>query len=145
MENRVPIDSPPGEDLLDRLIHMAEEESSEPPPEQKSSPQGDLLSGILSNPAIMQNLPQLMGGLGKILGNASGGQSSHIDRHTALLCAIKPYLSRDRQVAAEHMITFCRMWSTLEGMGISPSTLLSKMTAVHTTATQQKGGEGLDV
>lgn len=47
------------------------------------------------------------------------------DRHTALLCALKPYLGRERQQAAEYLISLCRVWGTLQSMGISLPALLS--------------------
>lgn len=148
--------SPP-EDLLDRLIRKAQEEvpstPTDTPPStpvstdtKASTPVGNgVLGGLLSNPAMLSALPQLMSSLGPLL--SSGGQKTQalptgggstpkgtptppktaipIDRHTALLCAIKPYLGRERQQAAEQMINLCRVWSTLQGMGISLPMLLS--------------------
>ena len=111
---------------------------------------GSLLGGLLSNPALLSALPQLMSSLGPLLGG--GGQKSAqpspasqpqegdspsaapqpkagipLDRHTALLCAIKPYLGKDRQAAAEYMIQMCRVLSTLQGMGISIPSLMASM------------------
>lgn len=159
---------PPAEDLLDKLIREAEEAS--PPTEggapkelqdQPSvlppSPLGGLLGGLASNPALLQALPQLLGGLGRLAGGGQSGQSGQngqqgkalpqgedvpapprgkpsasVDRHTALLCAIKPYLGRERQQAAEYMISLCRVWSTLQGMGISLPQLMSAFTGERT-------------
>ena len=149
--------SPPTEDMLDRLIREAQEE---PPREETAkptqappatSPMGGLLSGLMSNPALLQALPQLMGSLGPLLGGGKTRDAADtkavaatqdtpvvkqphvsVDRHTALLCAVKPYLSRERQQAAEYMISLCRVWSTLQGMGISLPMPTSALT----------GGEG---
>ncbi len=134
--------SPPTEDVLDRLIRQVQAES--PPtadvPLPTSAPQnsassGGLLGGLLSNPALLQALPALMGQVGKGSPQGEGNPPSpspakasvSVDRHTALLCAIKPYLGHDRQQAAEYMIRMCRIFSTLQSMGISLPTLLTSM------------------
>ncbi len=140
----------PTDGLLDRLIRQAQEESPPPAaqaqaaPSASSAPLGGLLGGLASNPALLQALPQLLSVIGKPTGgaqqsnalpqgeNASAPPSSRasvsVDRHTALLCAVKPYLSRERQRAAEYMISLCRVWSTLQGMGISLPMLMSSLT-----------------
>lgn len=140
--------APTEENLLDRLIRMVQQDTPPDVPVANPMPvappsQGGLLGGLMSNPAILQMLPQLLGGLS---GNGTKNNSSNtdsrlpsttppkashtIDRHTALLCAIKPYLGQERQRAAEDMIRICRMLSTLEGMGISLSSVLSGLTGV---------------
>ena len=43
---------------------------------------------------------------------------------TALLCAVKPYLSPQRREAAETVIRICRIWDALERSGISLTGLL---------------------
>jgi hypothetical protein len=63
-----------------------------------------------------------------------------VDRHTALLCAVKPYLSPRRREAAETVIRLCRIWDALERSGISLSGLLSNLggaaPAAQETATE---------
>ncbi len=124
------------------------EQSTTPPP--SSPPATDepvaagglspLLGGLLSNPALLSALPTLVENLSPLLsggtsggsaGSPSGGTSAvstghhlPIDRHTALICAIKPYLSSERQAAAETIIRLCRVWDTLSRSGISLSGLL---------------------
>lgn len=159
---------PPMGDLLDRLIREAEntppaETSGTAPPVpsdtvsaspsgQNSTPSGNLLNGLLSNPALLSALPQLIKGLGglshpptirataeeaasaasqeteeassasvptAVRGHGSSGHSA------ALLCALKPYLGSDRRQAVDYMISLCRVWDTLQGMGISLPLLLS--------------------
>ena len=144
-------------DLLERLIAEAEQGQSHTPdilverlpPESSGGglPSGGILGGLLSSPALLSALPQLMNGLGGLSkgtvsaesteekdGNGGGSAAvsakqsgySHPDRHTALLCALKPYLGSERQQAAEYLISLCRVWSTLQGMGINlPALLLS--------------------
>ena len=141
-------------DLLERLISEAEQAGSQGKEEPKvvsntEQTMGDhVSSGIFSNPALLSALPQLLQGLGALsAGKASTeskAASAHAtaeeavesrkntpvkaipqDRHTALLCALKPYLSPERRRAAESLINLCRVWSMLQGMGIDlPSLLL---------------------
>lgn len=151
--------APPIGDLLERLMDEAEQGQIDTadtpvkilPPDVPAvgAPEGGVLGGLLSNPAILSALPQLISGLGMISkgpasadnrGNRSVDKdtvsassavkapvgSLHPDRHTALLCALKPYLGSERQQAAEYLISLCRVWNTLQGMGINiPALLLS--------------------
>ena len=124
--------------LLDRLIAEAQREEPSPteapsaPTSAAASASADAspLGALFSNPALMTALPTLMRELGPMLsglggkGDGGGGlaslkllQGGHPDRHTALLCAIKPYLGRERQEAAEQMIRLCRIWTALQGVG----------------------------
>lgn len=94
-----------------------------------------LLGGLLANPALLSALPTLAENLSPLLGSMSRGTGSApsatrphtVDRHTALLCAVKPYLSPRRQDAAETVIRLCRIWDALERSGISLSGLLSNL------------------
>ena len=97
-----------------------------------------LLSGLLSNPALLTALPALLENAGPLLGALSAGNGSArpsvtrphtVDRHTALLCALKPYLSPERQTAADTVIRLCRMWDALERSGISFSGLFGSLSA----------------
>ena len=126
-------------EILERLLDEAEGGApppSAPPPSppheggQPSSPMdggaGMPLMGLLSNPALLAALPTVMENLSPLMGNLSRGVGSAptatrphtVDRHTALLCAIKPYLSPRRQEAAETVIRLCRVWDALERSGI---------------------------
>lgn len=107
-----------------------------------------LLGGLLANPALLSALPTLAENLSPLLGSLSRGTGSAptatrphtVDRHTALLCAVKPYLSPRRQDAAETVIRLCRIWDALERSGISLSGLLSNLggaaPAAQETATE---------
>ena len=122
------------------VVPAAAEASPLPDPpatvSEQTAPTGSvpsLLGGLLANPALLSALPTLAENLAPLLGGLSGGKGSAptatrphtIDRHTALLCAIKPYLSPNRQNAAETVIRLCRVWDALERSGISLSGLLS--------------------
>ncbi len=106
---------------------------------------GSPLAGLLSNPALLAALPTLLENVGPLLGGGPGRPSTappsaaippagrpaghHVDRHTALLCAVKPYLSAERQEAAETVIRLCRIWDTLERSGLSLTSLLASPAA----------------
>ena len=108
-----------------------------------------LLGGLLANPALLSALPTLAENLSPLLGSMSRGTGSAptatrphtVDRHTALLCAVKPYLSPRRQDAAETVIRLCRIWDALERSGISLSGLLSNLGGAAPAA-QEAATEG---
>ena len=140
-------------EVLERLLNEAEGANppppaptpSPPPPssdgEQPPSPSdsgaGSPLAGLLSNPALLAALPAVMENLSPLMGNLSRGVGSApaatrphtVDRHTALLCAIKPYLSPRRQEAAETVIRLCRVWDALERSGIHVGDLFAGLGA----------------
>ena len=134
--------------LLDRLLTEAEAEAAPPasaplspsPPPTGDTASGDTASGgtdespaphplglLAQNPALlsaiptlMENLSPLLAGLKTGVGSAPNATRPHsIDRHTALLCALKPYLSPHRRDTAETVLRLCRIWDALERSGIS--------------------------
>ena len=145
------------EELLDRLIRQAKEETpvdSSSTGQPTASPLSGILGGLMSNPALLQALPQLMSSWGQLsaVGRKSDGGdgarsvsvSAHgghrdVDRHIALLCAIKPYLCKDRQQAAEYMIILCRMWNTLQSMGISLPMLTTALSGHSVSSVGEEG------
>ncbi len=115
---------------------------------------GQLLGGLLANPSLLSALPGLMEAFSGLAGG--GGATAavsasppaavptvgnpvvapklptapahhSIDRHTALLCAVKPYLGAERQATAETILRLCKIWDTLQRAGISLPTLLSSL------------------
>ena len=140
--------------LLERLLDEVEsappsEEASDSPSTQPSalpSSGGSPLGALLQNPALLSALPSLMENLTPLLGGLGGGvghsppatRPHSVDRHTALLCALKPYLSPHRRDTAETVIRLCRVWEALERSGISLSGILGSVSGV---ASQ---GEGRD-
>lgn len=98
-----------------------------PSPPRGASDESTPLGALLSNPALLSALPSLMENLSPLLSGVTKGVGSapsatrphSIDRHTALLCALKPYLSPQRRDTAETVIRLCRVWDALEKSGIS--------------------------
>lgn len=123
------------EDLLDRLIREAEREGTptvdaptpmvppEPSPtatDVAPSAGASPLAGLLTNPAVLTALPTLLSGLSGKGGAPTGVEvKKRPDRHTALLCAVKPYLGRERQQTADQLISLCRLWDTLQSTGLT--------------------------
>jgi hypothetical protein len=149
-DDRAPM-TPPAlpQGLLERLLDEAEatnppaaespptqplpagESSGETPPPLAGNPLGLLLQ----NPALLSALPSLMENLSPLLSSLGGGAGTSpnatrphsIDRHTALLCALKPYLSPHRRETAETVLRLCKVWDALERSGISLSSLLGSV------------------
>ena len=133
--------------LLERFLDEAEAQTTPPPPAPEPPPQpaanplslpasppnplGSLLSdpGVLTVlPTLLENLSPLLSGLSRGTGSSPNAARPHaIDRHTALLCAIKPYLSPHRRETAETVIRLCRVWDALERSGISLTGLLGSV------------------
>jgi hypothetical protein len=135
--------------LLERLLDEAEAAAppaAEPPPtppppagqssgEAPPPPAGNPLGLLLQNPALLSALPSLMENLSPLLSSLGGGAGTSpnatrphsIDRHTALLCALKPYLSPHRRETAETVLRLCKVWDALERSGISISSLLGSV------------------
>ncbi len=122
---------------------------------EAGNPLGALLGGLAGNPVLLSAIPTLMenlgpllggGGIGKSGGGAKGGGSKSIapslDRHTALLCAVKPYLGSGRQEAAEKIIRLCRAWDALQKSGMTD--LLRGFVHAPQTAGEPKGRGGQD-
>ena len=105
------------------------------------------MAGLLANPALLSALPTLLENIGPLVGAFSGGGGSGhtatrphaIDRHTALLCAVKPYLSPERQSAADTVLRLCRVWDALERSGISLSGLLGAIPVAGQGVTREGG------
>lgn len=130
-DDRPPPSPPPaegGDTPLDDTLSSAAGAGGVPP--EGATPLGALLGGVMSNPALLTALPTLMENLGPLLGGGAGRggggkgdggrRPSHsTDRHTALICAVKPYLSGERQEAAEKIIRLCRAWEALQRSGVT--------------------------
>ena len=164
--------SPPAPEmnaLLDRLLDEVEKGTADgsPPADvptvAAASPPsptagGNGLGSLLANPALLTALPTLAENLAPLLGSLTGsltgggvGRAASatrphtVDRHTALLCAVKPYLSPRRQEAAETVIRLCRVWDALERSGISLSGVLAGLDKVVPTGQPASAGGDKEV
>lgn len=110
--------------LLSRLIDEAEDqpsaprESAAPTPPDGANP----LGALLSNPDVISKLPQLMSAFGGLSGGTkAGGGHTHGNQHTALLCALKPYLNPERRRAADSILNFLRIEEVLRALPLNAS------------------------
>lgn len=106
---------------------------------QASAPSSDILSAILSNPDLISKLPTIISTVKPILdmlgGAARSSEQKSVptvasstekevsaptkggqDRRAALLCAMKPYLSHDRQDAIDYIIKLSRLGDVLKSL-----------------------------
>ncbi len=118
-----------------------EKEDKQSSIQSAEKPNGDILSSLLQNPELLSKLPQLISILGPILSgmSGSGAQRSeesvqtiqksksenvvsssniapHSDNRAALLCAMKPYLGHERQVAVDHIIKLSKLGDILKSL-----------------------------
>lgn len=107
--------------------------------ENSKVPSNDLFSSLLQNPEIVSKIPQLISAIGPMLSGttAQDKQSSEqtvdtsaqistseikekrfaddrSNSRAALLCAMKPYLSRDRRDAIDYIIKLSRLGEILK-------------------------------
>lgn len=113
------------------------------------APPTDLLGGLLADPALLSKLPSLLGAISPLLrggGNSADGSGAANgphparklpDRHTALLRALKPYLSPERRRATETLLVMLELWDALSGMGIAWPTADRGTVATAATAGEE--------
>ena len=128
--------------LLEDILRRFDQGSQSPPFSQAQSgspPSPDILSSLLSNKELISKLPQIISVAKPILElmssqpspksqtthtnsepdklpaypAASARSKSEADR-SALLCAMKPYLSQDRQNAIDYIIKLSRLGDILK-------------------------------
>ena len=114
---------------------------SSPPPSGSQSGTGDILSSLLSNGELISKLPQIISLVKPMLdlwGGASQSKTESAPKETqrsapslpahpaaaakakseadrsALLCAMKPYLSRERQNTIDYIIKLSRLGDILK-------------------------------
>lgn len=86
----------------------AEEKKQE---EKQDAPAGDTESDLAASlmPIIAKLGGGIGGGIGGGMGSGMGGGGASASRHSALLCALRPYLSDKRQDALDGIIKISQM------------------------------------
>ncbi len=130
------------DDMLSSILQKLSNPAPSQPKAQGSSasnPMGDIISSLLSNPEMLAKLPTLLssvkpmidmlGGMGASTAPTSGAnaseaqsvptslsakQNTNADSRTALLCAMKPYLSQERQNAIDYIVKLSRLGDILK-------------------------------
>lgn len=97
------------QDVLSRLLEdpevQAAGEASDAPPSTPAGADAGLLGAL--PPELLTKLPALMSAIGPLLGGK--GAADCKDDKTALLLALKPYMSPQRCDAIDKLITFGRL------------------------------------
>lgn len=108
---------------------------------KESAPTADLFSSLLSNPELLAKLPSLISTVKPMMEllsarpspptaaaavqlneerakptSAAEKKDDGADRRAALLCAMKPYLSPDRQNAIDYIIKLSRLGDMLKSL-----------------------------
>ena len=118
-------------DIINKLFSNQTQKEEAP----AASPLGDsnILSSLLSNPEIMSKLPDIISMISPLMSNLSpqgsnntqsmqktslpishSPQSHEAQNRSALLCALKPYLKKERQEAIDYMIKLSRLGDILK-------------------------------
>ena len=117
--------------ILQKLTNTSQSSSS-PPPAQ--NPTGDIVSALLSNPelpALLSSIKPIIDMLGigstgqasppvsppaalNTSANSTAKQDKTADSRTALLSAMKPYLSPERQNAVDYIVKLGRLGDILK-------------------------------
>ena len=89
-----------------------------------SLPDTDGLASVLSDPSLMEKLPQIMTMIKPMLASvpisspsqsdASPAASSHLSDRDRLLLSLKPFLSHERQEAVESILRIAQLGSLLK-------------------------------
>ena len=138
------VDNMQASDMLTRILDEVEGDvapaAREASKTASAPPTADLVSLL---PTILSALPQgsePQGG-GPQGGGSSGAKGHPPDRHTALLCAVKPYLGERRQATADTVIRLCRLWDALSRAGLSTA-VLNGLLGGGAPPSQESGSEG---
>lgn len=82
----------------------------------QSPPASDGLASILSNPALMADLPNLLAGMRSAPLPPAPREKGPDDRRRDLLLALKPFLSKERGDAIEMILQISRLGNVLRMM-----------------------------
>ena len=111
------------DELINEVVSAEEPQAGSQAMSAAPTDASALLSGLMGNADWLSVLPQLISTAAPLLGSLGGsggtngsGRGLRMDRHTALLCAIKPYLCAERQKAADQLISLCKMGDALQKM-----------------------------
>ncbi len=116
-------------ELLSRLSSIAAElknkaaeaplavsaEVTDTPPEGSSPPSADPLASALSSPALMAKLPEVVAALSAAKGG-EGAKKASPDKRTALLLALRPYLSESRREAIDYITRIGKLGDMLKNL-----------------------------
>ena len=91
-------------------------EAPESPPSVVSSSAAEGLSAALSDPALMAKLPEVMAALASASSGAVPAKKAPSDKRTALLLALRPYLSESRCEAIDYITRIGKLGDILKNI-----------------------------
>ncbi len=123
-------------DILNKLMSNQGAAADSPQPAEKPA-EANILSSLLSNPELLSKLPELISIISPLMSSHSSQnnqaapaglftqssipkatpahpQSHEAQNRSALLCALKPYLKKERQDAIDYMIKLSRLGDILK-------------------------------
>ena len=123
-ENNVTPQAPDLSSLLGQLLSNKElmskigEIAGNSTPSDTPQPPPPSIDGLLSNPDVMSKLPDVISVIKPLLSNESTAKSKHqsVDKHLALLMALKPYLSSKRCEAIDYISKMSKLSQTVKGL-----------------------------
>jgi len=104
-------------ELASKLAGESAPQGAEAPkeePKPADADMGNMLSSVLNNPEIMSKMPQMLSSLSALQNPAP---KTPTDSRSALLCALKPYLSDGRAQNVDNIIKIIQiidLFSTLK-------------------------------
>ena len=97
---------------LESILSLVKPKVNESSDSEKGN--GDILTGLLSNPEMLAKLPAMIDTVKPLLQNLPSSpskndkeQKGELDKRTALLLALKPYMSKSRCDAIDYIIKIC--------------------------------------
>ncbi|MBR4873953.1 MAG: hypothetical protein IKV00_08970 [Clostridia bacterium] len=107
------------EALMSQIAKIVSEADT-PPPKEPTPEQEAVSAPLPLDPQIMEKLPEVVAAIRPFLAGesapqkpAGGGASSH---RTALLCALKPYLSPRRREAIDYITRISKLGDVMKQM-----------------------------
>lgn len=124
-------------DILGKLMSSGTAKADTEPASEKPAAEPSILSSLLSNPELISKLPELISVISPLMSNLSSQaksdvlpsvtkstipasatpthtQDRELQNRSALLCALKPYLKKERQDAIDYMIKLSRLSNILK-------------------------------
>ena len=124
-------------DILGKLMSSGTAKTDAEPASEKPAAEPSILSSLLSNPELISKLPELISVISPLMSNLSSQaksdvlpsvtkstvpasatpthtQDRELQNRSALLCALKPYLKKERQDAIDYMIKLSRLSNILK-------------------------------
>ncbi len=122
--NQAAAQSPPSPSTPTAPTAPQEKDAEAPPQQGELLPPAVNLQDLLSNPAVMEKLPQVMAMLAPMMNNSKTDEEAKAvsasprrfnpQSRESLLCALKPFLSPQRQTAVDSIMRISQLGHILQ-------------------------------